>query len=141
MKIALQEAAASRKRGDPGIGAAIVSEGRLVALGGNEVHSTCDITAHAEMVAIRRLKLGAGTLPQDLTMYTTFEPCPMCSGAALVAGVKRIVVGGWRIPGDLTWGSYTPKLCEQFVAPDGPAVRVEEGPYAEECVDMRNRTY
>ena len=68
-------------RGGP-FGAVIVREGKIIAEGANQVTSSNDPTAHAEVVAIRRAcyKLGVFEL-KDCELYTSCEPCPMCLGA------------------------------------------------------------
>lgn len=135
MKAAMRQAALSRERGDLGVGAAIVAGGKLLAEGGNEVRSSGDLTAHAEIVALRQLRLGSA--PSGLTLYATFEPCPMCAGAALVAGVTRIVMGGVRDRGDKTWGEYSPVLYGRFRSREVEPMRVEHGPLHEECIALR----
>ena len=61
---------------------AIVEDGKIIAEGTNQVTSSNDPTAHAEIVAIREAckKLGTFQLT-DCEIYTTCEPCPMCLGA------------------------------------------------------------
>lgn len=135
MRAAMRQAALSRERGDMGVGAVIVADGRLLAGGGNEVRSSGDLTAHAEMVALRQLRPGAA--PSGLTLYATFEPCPMCAGAALVAGVTRIVMGGARDRSDKTWGEYSPVLYGRFRSREVEPMRVEHGPFSEECIALR----
>src|SRR5262249_15101349 len=63
-------------------GAVIVRNNTIISEGWNEVTSSNDPTAHAEIVAIRRAfaVLGAFDLP-DCDIYTSCEPCPMCLGA------------------------------------------------------------
>lgn len=77
-------------RGGP-FGAVIVKAGKIIAEGCNQVTSTNDPTAHAEVVAIRRACQALGAV--DLTgceIYTSCEPCPMCLGAIYWARVGRI---------------------------------------------------
>jgi guanine deaminase len=77
-------------RGGP-FGAVIVRNGEIVAEGANQVTSTNDPTAHAEVVAIRRAceKLGVFELA-DCELYTSCEPCPMCFGAIYWARLSRV---------------------------------------------------
>jgi guanine deaminase len=77
-------------RGGP-FGAVIVRDGRIVAEGVNQVTSTNDPTAHAEVLAIRQAceKLGLFEL-KDCELYTSCEPCPMCLGAIYWARLSRI---------------------------------------------------
>jgi tRNA(Arg) A34 adenosine deaminase TadA len=77
-------------RGGP-FGAVIVRDGKIVAEGVNQVTSTNDPTAHAEVLAIRLAceKLGDFQL-KDCELYTSCEPCPMCLGAIYWARLSRI---------------------------------------------------
>jgi guanine deaminase len=77
-------------RGGP-FGAVIVKDGKIIAEGANQVTSTNDSTAHAEMVAIREAcrKLAAFDL-EACEIYTSCEPCPMCLGAIYWARLSRI---------------------------------------------------
>jgi len=77
-------------RGGP-FGAVIVKDGAVIAEGANQVTSTNDPTAHAEMVAIREAcrKLGVFDLG-GCEIYTSCEPCPMCLGAIYWARLSRI---------------------------------------------------
>ena len=72
-------------------GCVIVKDGEIIAESHNEVTSTNDPTAHAEMVAIRKAceKLNSFQL-DDCTIYTSCEPCPMCLGAIYWARPKMV---------------------------------------------------
>jgi len=89
--VALSREAMDRSEGGP-FGAVIVRDGAVLAEGWNQVSSTHDPTAHAEVVAIRRAcqALGASSL-EGATLYASCEPCPMCLAAAHWARVPRIV--------------------------------------------------
>ncbi|MGE0226775.1 MAG: nucleoside deaminase [Acetobacteraceae bacterium] len=79
------------------IGCVIVRDGVLIAEGCNEVDLHCDPTAHAEIVTIRRA--GAKLRTPDLrgvTLYSTLQPCGMCTMASIWAKVTRIVYGAGR---------------------------------------------
>lgn len=68
-------------KGGP-FGAVIVKDGVIIARGANEVTSSADPTAHAEVVAIRNACKALGTFQLDgCEIYTSCEPCPMCLGA------------------------------------------------------------
>jgi len=68
-------------KGGP-FGAVIVKDGQIIARGANEVTSSNDPTAHAEVVAIRNACKALGTFQLDgCVIYTSCEPCPMCLGA------------------------------------------------------------
>jgi tRNA(Arg) A34 adenosine deaminase TadA len=85
-----------RDQGGP-FGAVIVRKGKIVAIGNNQVTSTNDPTAHAEMVAIRAAckKLKAFQL-DDCELYTSCEPCPMCLSAIYWARLKKIYFANTR---------------------------------------------
>lgn len=72
-------------------GAVVVKNGEIVAAGHNEVTSTNDPTAHAEVVAIRKAceKLGTFQL-DDCEIYTSCEPCPMCLCAIYWARPSKV---------------------------------------------------
>ena len=78
-------------------GAVVVMEGRVIAEGANEVTTTNDPTAHAEVVAIRRACGHLGTFSlKGATLYSSCEPCPMCLAAIYWARVDRLVFANTR---------------------------------------------
>ena len=82
---------------DVPVGALIVNEnGEILSSGINEREKYGDPTAHAEIVAIRRVgeKLGSWRL-DDLTLIVTLEPCVMCAGAILQSRIKRLIFGAF----------------------------------------------
>ena len=89
--IAIALAGVSRGSGGP-FGALVVRDGVVIATGGNEVTSTNDPTAHAEIVAIRAAcaRLGSFSLA-GCEVYASCEPCPMCLAALYWARVERVV--------------------------------------------------
>ncbi len=77
-------------KGGP-FGAVIVKNGVIIARGANEVTSSNDPTAHAEVVAIRKACKELGTFQlDDCEIYCSCEPCPMCLGAIYWARPKAI---------------------------------------------------
>ena len=105
MRVAIELAAANVSNGAGGpFGAAIFESesGRLVSIGVNTVVRLSNSALHAEMVAFMRAQARVGTyslaspgLPSH-TLYSSCDPCAMCLGAALWAGVRRIVCGATR---------------------------------------------
>lgn len=98
MKRAIELAMEGMKRGDGGpFGAVIVKNERIIGEGWNQVLSSNDPTAHAEVVAIRHAcqKLGDFQL-EDCVIYTSCEPCPMCLGAIYWARPKVLYYGCTR---------------------------------------------
>lgn len=94
MQAALEEAKAAGLRGEVPIGAVVVMDGEIVGQGGNRTREGLDITAHAEIVAIRA---ASQTLGQErLTgadLYVTLEPCAMCAAAISFARIRRLYYG------------------------------------------------
>ena len=77
-------------RGGP-FGAVIVKDGNIIAEGANQVTSTNDPTAHAEVLAIRAGLPETGRLrTEGCEIYTSCEPCPMCLGAIYWARLSRV---------------------------------------------------
>jgi len=78
-------------------GAVVVRDGRVLGEGWNQVTSTNDPTAHAEVVAIRRACAAVGAFElRGATVYTSCEPCPMCLAALYWARVDAVVYGNAR---------------------------------------------
>ncbi len=94
MAVALDEARRAVAAGEVPVGAVVVADGREVGRAHNAPIATCDPTAHAEVLALRRAAIATGAYRlSGATLYVTLEPCPMCAGAALSARVNRIVFG------------------------------------------------
>lgn len=88
MRMALDEA----RQGDYAFGAVIVRDGQILARGRNLGRTNDDPTAHGEMVAIRRGLADHGSAAlKGATIYTSGEPCAMCSGAIIWCAFGRLV--------------------------------------------------
>lgn len=73
-------------------GAVIVKDGQVIATGVNEIHTTNDPTAHAELLAIRAAGQALGTPRLDgCTVYASGHPCPMCLAASRFAGIDEVI--------------------------------------------------
>lgn len=80
--------------GQSPFGACIVRGGEILSCEHNVVWANTDITAHAEVTAIRRACQILGTIDlSGCTIYSTCEPCPMCFGAIHWARIERVVFG------------------------------------------------
>jgi tRNA(adenine34) deaminase len=93
MQLALDQARTAAGMNEVPVGAVLVdADGQLLAAGHNQPISSCDPSAHAEIITLRAaaLKLNNYRLP-NTTLYVTLEPCTMCVGALVHARIKRLV--------------------------------------------------
>lgn len=94
MVAALAEARRAGERGEVPIGAVVVADGRIVASAGNETRALNDVTAHAEILAIRRAAEAIGDERlSGADLYVTLEPCTMCAAAISFARIRRLYYG------------------------------------------------
>ena len=93
MEAALTEARAALEAGNLPIGAAIVHEERVIALGRNAIDVPGDDTHHAELVAIQSVAPFLTRHKRECMLYTTLEPCMMCLGAIVNVGIESLVNG------------------------------------------------
>lgn len=93
MQAAIDEAKAGFDEGGIPIGSVIVRDGLILGRGHNRRMQEGNPVLHGEMDALQN----AGRLPahiyRECTLYTTLSPCPMCSGAILLYGIPRVVIG------------------------------------------------
>ncbi|WP_432377894.1 tRNA adenosine(34) deaminase TadA [Duganella sp. P38] len=94
MRLALEQAQQAWNLGEVPVGAVVVRDGEVIAVGCNQPIGRHDPTAHAEIVALRAAaeKLGNYRLP-GCELYVTLEPCVMCSGAMMHARLAKVVYG------------------------------------------------
>jgi tRNA(adenine34) deaminase len=94
MAIALDEARAAAERGEVPVGAVVVLGEQVLAQAGNRTRERRDVTAHAEIEAIRAAASVVGS--ERLTgadLYVTLEPCAMCAAAISFARIRRLYYG------------------------------------------------
>jgi cytosine deaminase len=93
LQAAISEAAAGLAEGGIPIGSVLVRQGIILGRGHNRRMQQGNPILHGEMDALQN----AGRLPahiyRECTLYTTLSPCPMCSGAILLYGIPRVVIG------------------------------------------------
>jgi tRNA(adenine34) deaminase len=94
MQQALDQARMAGEAGEVPVGAIVVHAGRVIGKGHNRTEALTDPTAHAEIIA---LSAAAGYIHNwrltGATVYVTVEPCVMCTGAMILARVRRVVFG------------------------------------------------
>lgn len=92
MREALEEAKLAYQENEVPIGAVLVCNGEIVARNHNRKEATNDATSHAELLCIQEAsqKLGTWHLG-DCVLYTTVEPCAMCSGAIINARIPTVI--------------------------------------------------
>ena len=96
LAVALEQARIGRAEGGVPIGAALIVDGRIVGAGHNRRVQLGSAIRHGETDALEN----AGRLPASTyrraTMATTLSPCDMCTGAILLYGIPRVVIGEHR---------------------------------------------
>ncbi|MBN1624695.1 MAG: nucleoside deaminase [Clostridia bacterium] len=96
MKEALIEANKAYLDDDVPVGAVIVKDGKVIARGYNRRNIDNNAILHAEIIAIDSACRQLGTrLLNDCDLYVTLEPCPMCAGAIIQSGIRRLYFGAY----------------------------------------------
>ena len=89
---AIELAMKSRNEGNEPFGAILVKDNEIVISGQNQINTSCDPTHHAEIGLIRKFCAENNILNlKEYTLYTSCEPCIMCSGAMVWANLKKVV--------------------------------------------------
>ena len=126
LQAAIEQARTGLEEGGVPVGAALVVDGVLKAVGRNRRVQMGSVIRHGETDCLEN----AGRLPASTyrrsTMYTTLSPCPMCTGAILLYGIPRVVIGENR--------SFLGS--EDLLRQHGVEVAVMDSP---ECVALMDR--
>src|SRR5690606_23962983 len=93
MQAAIEEAELGVKEGGIPIGSVLVHQGRILGRGHNRRVQSGSAVLHGEMDALENAGRQPASVYRDCTLYTTLSPCPMCSGAILLYGIPRVIVG------------------------------------------------
>jgi tRNA(Arg) A34 adenosine deaminase TadA len=109
-------------------GALLVKDGRVLAEYSNCVHSTGDVTKHAEtgLISTFSPKIDRDTFSKS-TLYTSTEPCAMCCGAICFAGIGRVVYGTSEAPFEQVMGlppDPNPLTSHEILGRIAPKIRV-----------------
>ena len=93
LQAAIEEAERGAREGGIPIGAVLVHAGRIIGRGHNARVQKGSAILHGEMAALEQAGRQKAAVYRDSVLYTTLSPCAMCSGAILLYGIPRIVIG------------------------------------------------
>lgn len=94
MTAALEQA--KKVKGEIAVGAAIVKDNKIIALASNSKEASNDVTAHAEILALRKAAQNLGTWRlEGCELYVTLEPCPMCTWAIVQSRISAVYFGSY----------------------------------------------
>jgi len=93
LKAAFDEAQKGLQEGGIPIGSVIVHKGKIIGRGRNRRVQQGSTVLHGEMDAFENAGRQPASVYRECTLYTTLSPCPMCSGAMLLYGVPKVIVG------------------------------------------------
>ena len=93
LRAAIDEAEMSLREGGIPIGSVLVHEGRIIGRGHNRRLQKGSAVYHGEMDALENAGRQAARIYRESIIYTTLSPCSMCSGAILLYGIPRVVIG------------------------------------------------
>jgi len=120
---AVEQAQKGQAAGGIPIGSVLVCDGNIIGRGHNQRVQHGSVIHHAEMNCLENAGRLKAVVYQSCTLYSTLSPCPMCSGAALLYKIPRIVIGE----------NVTFKGPEEYVSSHGVEVRVLQD---SECIQM-----
>jgi cytosine deaminase len=93
LKAAIDEARQGLAEGGIPIGSVLVLDGKIIGRGHNRRVQQGSVIRHAEMDCLENAGRQSAALYRKCILYSTLSPCSMCSGAALLYGIPRIVIG------------------------------------------------
>ncbi|PSH05622.1 MAG: tRNA adenosine(34) deaminase TadA [Acidobacteria bacterium] len=133
MEEALRLARLAEVAGEVPVGAVVVCHGRIVGRGWNQVISTTDPCAHAEVQALRDAGRELGNYRLNgCELFVTLEPCAMCAGAIIHSRIERLVFGA-RDPKAGAVGSVMEVINHPSL---NHCMKVAEGVLAGRCMEM-----
>ena len=90
---AVNQARKSLAEGGIPIGSVIVHQGAIIGRGHNRRIQQGSVVLHGEMDALENAGRQSASVYRECTLYTTLSPCPMCTGAILLYGIPKVVIG------------------------------------------------
>jgi guanine deaminase len=137
MRIALDKARAGIAAGQTPFGCAIALDGEVVAAAHNCVWATIDITAHAEITALREACARTGRVHlSGAIVATTCEPCPMCTSALHWARVDTVYYGARIADATVAGFNELHVSAEDMVRQGGSSLKLVPGILTDECVAL-----
>ncbi len=123
LEVAINEAKIGLKEGGIPIGSVIVLNGKIIGKGHNKRVQKDSVVLHGEMDALENTGRLTASEYKQCTLYTTLSPCAMCTGAILLYGIPKIVIGE----------NHTFLGSEKLLRENGVEVIVEDN---KECKEM-----
>ncbi len=93
MREAIEEARLGLEEGGIPIGSVLVHQGRILGRGHNRRVQRGSAILHGEMDALENAGRQPASVYRESVLYTTLSPCPMCTGAILLYGIPKVVIG------------------------------------------------
>ena len=93
MKVAIEEATKGLSEGGIPIGSVLVYQGKIIGRGHNRRIQKGSAILHGEMDALENAGRHPASVYRECTIYTTLSPCSMCTGAILLYGIPKVVIG------------------------------------------------
>src|SRR5215813_771690 len=93
MRAAIEEAETGLREGGIPIGSVLVHRGQIIGRGHNRRIQKNSVVLHGEMDALENAGRHPASVYRDSVIYTTLSPCSMCSGAILLYGIPKVVIG------------------------------------------------
>ncbi len=93
LQAAIDEAKLGLSEGGIPIGSVIVHKGKIIGRGHNRRVQKGSVILHGEMDAFENAGRQPASVYRECTLYTTLSPCPMCSGAMILYGIPKVVIG------------------------------------------------
>jgi cytosine/creatinine deaminase len=93
LQAAIAEAKTGLSEGGIPIGSVIVHQGKIIGRGHNKRIQRGSVVLHGEMDALENAGRQHASVYKECTLYTTLSPCPMCTGAILLYGIPKVVIG------------------------------------------------
>lgn len=93
MQAAIDEARTGLEEGGIPIGSVLVHQGKIIGRGHNRRVQKGSTTLHGEMDALENAGRQSAQVYRECVIYTTLSPCPMCSGAILLYGIPKVIIG------------------------------------------------